>query len=49
MFVIVMITFGVKDALGVADIFNIFTDAGTNEMILEPTVRPFDFTFGLRG
>ena len=48
LFIIVMVAFVVKNALGVVNIFDIFADAGANQMILKPAVRAFDFSFGLR-
>ena len=48
MFVIVMVAFKVQDALSVVDIFDIFSDAGANEVVLKPAIGPFDFAFGLR-
>ena len=48
MFVVVMVPFVVKDTLGMVDIFDIFVDAGTDQVVLEPAIRPFDLAFGLR-
>ena len=45
--VLVACAFMVQDALAVLDIFDIFADAGANQMILEPSVRPFDFALRL--
>ena len=46
--VVVVVAFVVEYALGVIDIFDIFADAGTDQVILKPAVRPFDLAFGLR-
>lgn len=48
LFVIVMIAFRVKNTLGMVNIFDIFTEAGADEVILKPAVGSFDFAFGLR-
>jgi len=36
-----------KDLLGRFDLGDIFTDTGSNQSVLEPTVRSFDLAFGL--
>jgi hypothetical protein len=36
-----------KDLLGRFDVGDIFTDTGSNQTILKPTIRSFDLTFGL--
>lgn len=48
MFVVVVVAFVIKDALGVVDLFDIFADAGTDEMILKSAVRLFNLAFSLR-
>ena len=47
--VVISMEFLVKNLLGVFDLGYIFTDTGSDEVVLEPTVRPFDFASGLRG
>jgi hypothetical protein len=47
--VVILVEFLIKDLLGVFDLSHIFTDTGSDEVVLEPTVRPFNFTSGLRG
>ena len=47
--VVILVEFLVKDSLGVFDLGHIFTDTGSDEVVLEPTIRPFNFTSGLRG
>ena len=37
-----------KDLLGWLNIGDVFSDAGSNQMVLEPTIRSFDLAFGLR-
>ena len=49
LFIVVTVAFIIKNMLGVFDIFDIFADAGADEVILEPAIRPFDLAFGLRG
>ena len=49
MLVVVALTLKVKDPLSVFDLLDIFTDAGADEMVLEPSVRSFDLAFGLGG
>jgi hypothetical protein len=41
--------FLIKDSLGVLNIGHIFADAGSDQPVLEPTVRPFNIASGLRG
>jgi hypothetical protein len=47
--VVISMEFLIKDSLGVFNIGYIFADAGSDQPVLEPTVRSFDFTSGLRG
>jgi hypothetical protein len=47
--VVILLEFLVKNPLGVFDLSHIFTDTGSDEVVLEPTIRPFNFTSGLRG
>jgi hypothetical protein len=46
---IVPVDFLVEDPLALFDFGDVFSDAGANESILEPSIRAFDFAFGLRG
>jgi hypothetical protein len=47
--VVISMEFLIKDSLGVFNIGYIFADAGSDQTVLEPTVRPFNFASGLRG
>jgi hypothetical protein len=47
--VVVSVEFVIKNPLGLVDLFDIFSDTGADESVLEPTVGSFHFTFGLRG
>jgi len=45
--VVVSMDFLAKNLLGGLNIGDIFSDTGSDQMVLEPTVRPFDLTFRL--
>jgi len=45
--VVVSMDFLAKNLLGRFNIGDIFSDTGSNQMVLEPTVRPFDLAFSL--
>jgi len=45
--VVVSMDFLAKNVLGRFNIGDIFSDTGSNQMVLEPTVRPFDLAFSL--
>jgi hypothetical protein len=45
--VVISVDFLSKDLLGRFDVGDIFTDTGSNQMVLEPTIGSFDLTFGL--
>ena len=47
--VVISMDFLVQDPLGLLDFGDIFPDAGSDEPVLEPAIRPFDFASGLRG
>ena len=47
--VVISMEFLVKDFLGVLDFGHVFADTGSDEVVLEPSVRPFDFAPSLRG
>lgn len=47
--VIIIMDFLGEDLVSRCDRGDIFADTGTDEMVLEPAVGTFDFTFGLRG
>ncbi len=47
--VVISVQFVIKNPLGLVDLFDIFSDTGTDESVLEPTIGSFHFTFGLRG
>jgi len=46
--VVISVEFLSEDLLGRFDLSNIFSDTGSDQMVLEPTIRSFHFTFGLR-
>jgi hypothetical protein len=46
--VVISMEFLVKDLLGVLDFGHVFTDTGSDQPVLEPTIRAFDFASGLR-
>jgi len=45
--VVISVDFLSKDLLGRFDLGNIFSDTGSNQMVLEPAIRAFHFPFGL--
>jgi hypothetical protein len=45
--VVILMDFLPQDLLGRFDVGDIFTDAGSNQMVLEPTIGSFDLAFGL--
>ncbi len=45
--VVISMDFLSQNLLGRFDVGDIFSDTGSNQMVLEPTIRPFDFAFGL--
>ena len=45
--VVISVDFLSQDLLGRFDVGDIFSDTGSNQMVLEPTVRSFDLAFGL--
>jgi hypothetical protein len=47
--VVISVEFMVKNPLGVFDFFDVFSDTGADESVLEPTIRSFHFAFGLWG
>jgi hypothetical protein len=47
--VVISMEFLIKDPLSVFNIGYIFADAGSDQTVLEPTVRSFNFASGLRG
>jgi hypothetical protein len=47
--VIIPVEFMVKNPLGVFDFFDVFSDTGADESVLEPAIGAFHFAFGLRG
>jgi hypothetical protein len=44
--VIISVEFKIKNPLGLFDLFDIFSDTGADESVLEPTIGSFDFAFG---
>ena len=47
--VVISVEFMVKNPLGVFDFFDVFSDTGADESVLEPPIGSFHFAFGLRG
>jgi hypothetical protein len=47
--VVILVDFLAQDLLGRFDVGDIFSDTGSNQMVLEPTIGSFDFASGLRG
>jgi hypothetical protein len=47
--IVISMDFLSKDLLGRFNIGDIFSDTGSNQMVLEPTIGSFDFASGLRG
>ena len=47
--VVISVEFMVKNPLGVFEFFDVFSDSGADESVLEPTIGSFHFAFGLRG
>ncbi len=47
--VVISIEFLVQDPLGLLDLGHFFADAGSDQPVLKPAIRPFDFASGLRG
>jgi len=47
--VVISMEFLVKDALGLLDLGHLLADAGSDQTVLEPAIRPFNFASGLRG
>ena len=47
--VVISVEFVVKNPLGLFDSFDVFSDTGADEVVLEPTIGSLDLTSGLRG
>ena len=47
--VVISVEFMVKNPLGLFDFFDVFSDTGADESVLEPTIGAFHFTLCLRG
>ena len=45
--VVISVEFVVKNPLGLFDFFDVFSDTGADESVLEPTIGSFDFASGL--
>jgi hypothetical protein len=45
--VVISVEFKIKNPLGLFDLFDIFSDTGSDESVLEPTIGSFDFASGL--
>jgi len=46
--VIITVEFKIKDPLSLFDLFDVFSDTGADESVLEPAIGSFDFASGLR-
>ena len=46
--VVISMEFLVKELLGVLDFGHVFADTGADQSVLEPAIRSFHFSFGLR-
>jgi hypothetical protein len=46
--VVISVEFMIKNPLGLFDFFDLFSDTGTDESVLEPTIGSFHFALGLR-
>jgi hypothetical protein len=47
--VVIAMEFLVKESLGLLDVGDLFADTGSDETVLEPAIRSFNFASGLRG
>jgi hypothetical protein len=47
--VVISMDFLPKNLLSKFDVGDVFSDTGSDQAVLEPTIRSFDFTSGLRG
>lgn len=47
--VVISMEFLVQDRLGLLDLGHIFADTSSDQPVLEPNIRPFNFASGLRG
>ncbi len=45
---VISVEFVIKNSLSLFDFFDVFSDAGADESVLEPSVGSFHFAFGLR-
>ena len=46
--VIITVEFKIKNPLSLFDLFDVFSDTGADESVLEPAIGSFDFASGLR-
>jgi hypothetical protein len=46
--VVISVEFVVKNSLSLFDFFDVFSDTGADESVLEPTIGSFHFALGLR-
>jgi hypothetical protein len=46
--VVISVEFMIKNPLGLFDFFNLFSDTGADESVLEPAIGSFHFALGLR-
>jgi len=45
--VVISVEFKIQNPLSLFDLFDIFSDTGADEPVLEPTIGSFDFASGL--
>jgi hypothetical protein len=45
--VVISVEFKIKNPLGLFDLFDVFSDTGADESVLEPAIGSFDFASGL--
>ena len=46
--VVISVEFKIKNPLSLFDLFDVFSDTGADESVLEPTIGSFHFALGLR-
>ena len=46
--VIISVEFKIKNSLSLFDLFDVFSDTGADQSVLEPAIGSFDFASGLR-
>ena len=46
--VVIAVEFKIQNPLSLFDLFDVFSDTGADESVLEPAIGSFDFASGLR-